>query len=262
MAIPSKTLKGACRDALSMSLPLETLSMAAPEEERSFSRGRFELFTIGDRQIGRAVYAPGWRWSEDVAPIAGTALCEVEHVGLVVSGRAGVKMADGTERYMGPGDLFSIPAGHDSWVLGEEEYVSLHFLGSGSYAIRQDDQPGAANLFTSIGKHNAPSFTWREVCDGWTLLSRPGLHILEEQMPADTRELMHVHERTVQFYFVLDGEAIVEVAGTDVLVRAGEGIEIPPGVPHQMRNDSLHPLDFLVASSGLPRQDRVDIQDR
>jgi hypothetical protein len=34
-----------------------------------------------------------------------------------------------------PGDLFHVPAEpHDSWVLGDEPYVSLHFLGADQYA--------------------------------------------------------------------------------------------------------------------------------
>jgi hypothetical protein len=117
-----------------MTLPLQILPTTAPAEIRTFPHGRFEVFTIGGHQIGRAVYEPGWRWSRDVAPIAGTPLCQDGHIGMVISGQAAVAMADGTELTIGPGDLFSIPPGHDSWVIGEEEYVSLHLLGAESYA--------------------------------------------------------------------------------------------------------------------------------
>jgi quercetin dioxygenase-like cupin family protein len=113
---------------------LETVNLNQPEKTREFPLGRFELFRIGGSSIGRASYEPGWRWSEHVAPTAGTELCEVEHLGMVVSGRAAVRMADGTERVLGPGDLFAIPPGHDSWVVGDEPYVSLHFLGADEYA--------------------------------------------------------------------------------------------------------------------------------
>jgi quercetin dioxygenase-like cupin family protein len=113
---------------------LEILNLSEPEETREFPRGRFELFRIGGVAIGRASYEPGWRWTEHVGPTAGTELCEVEHVGLVVSGRVAVLMADGAERLLEPGDLFAIPPGHDSWVVGEEPYVSLHFLGADQYA--------------------------------------------------------------------------------------------------------------------------------
>jgi uncharacterized protein YjlB len=117
-----------------MPLPLEIVNVAMPTTVATFPFGRFERFRIGDIEIGRAVYAPGWRWTEHLRPEGGPALCEVEHVGLVVSGRAAVKMRDGTELLLTPGDFFSIPAGHDSWVVGSDEYVSLHFLGAGAYA--------------------------------------------------------------------------------------------------------------------------------
>jgi quercetin dioxygenase-like cupin family protein len=106
----------------------------ASDESREFEKGSFELLSIGGMTIGRARYEPGWRWSEHVGPIVGTALCEVEHVGMVVSGRAGVRMNDGSEFLMEAGDVFAIPPGHDSWVVGDEPYVSLHFLGAASYA--------------------------------------------------------------------------------------------------------------------------------
>jgi quercetin dioxygenase-like cupin family protein len=103
-------------------------------EARTFEKGRFEVVEIGGVTVGRATYEPGWRWSEHVGPTAGTESCQVEHVGLVVSGRAAVRMDDGTEVVMGPGDLFCVPPGHDSWVVGDEPYVSIHLLGADEYA--------------------------------------------------------------------------------------------------------------------------------
>lgn len=105
-----------------------------PDETREFTKGRFEVVRIGGMTIGRATYEPGWRWSEHVGPEVGSASCQISHVGLVVSGRATAAMDDGTIYEMKPGDLFSIPPGHDSWVVGDEVYVSLHFLGAEDYA--------------------------------------------------------------------------------------------------------------------------------
>jgi quercetin dioxygenase-like cupin family protein len=105
-----------------------------PDETRTFEKGKFELVRIGNMTVGRASYEPGWRWSEHVGASAGARSCQVEHVGLVVSGRAKVLMDDGREIEMGPGDLFSVPPGHDSWVVGAEPYVSLHFMGADVYA--------------------------------------------------------------------------------------------------------------------------------
>src|SRR2546429_3194389 len=101
---------------------------------RSFEKGRFDLVRIGALAVGRASYDPGWKWSTHVGPIAGTKSCQVEHVGLVVSGRCRVVMDDGKAFSLGPGDLFHIAPGHDSWVEGTEPYVSLHFLGADQYA--------------------------------------------------------------------------------------------------------------------------------
>lgn len=106
----------------------------SPDEARTFPKGRFELIKIGNMTIGRATYEPGWKWSEHVGKAMGQSWCEVEHVGLVISGRATAAMRDGTVAELKPGDLFHISPGHDSWVLGDEPYVSLHFLGSESYA--------------------------------------------------------------------------------------------------------------------------------
>ncbi len=104
------------------------------DERREFELGFFELLTAGDVELGRASYEPGWKWSTHVGPTAGTELCEVAHVGIVLSGRAAVEMRDGTLVEMGAGDVFVVPPGHDSWVIGDEPYVSIHLVGADSYA--------------------------------------------------------------------------------------------------------------------------------
>ncbi len=99
-----------------------------PDETRVFENGRFEVVHIGGLTIGRATYEPGWKWSIHVAPVAGTSLCPVEHVGLVT-----------------PGNLFYIPpTPHDSWVVGTERYVSLHFLGAEHYSASPRGRSGSA----------------------------------------------------------------------------------------------------------------------
>jgi quercetin dioxygenase-like cupin family protein len=105
----------------------------SPDESRTFPKGRFELVQLGGLTIGRARYEPGWRWSEHVGPEVGRKTCDVEHVGLVVSGHAKVLMEDGEEVDLRTGDLFFVPPGHDSWVVGSEPYVSLHLMGAERY---------------------------------------------------------------------------------------------------------------------------------
>lgn len=107
----------------------------SPDETRLFGKGKLEVVRIGGMTLGRVSYEPGWRWSEHVSPIAGTPLCEVEHVGMVISGRATAAMEDGTVVELSAGDLFHVPpVAHDSWVIGDESYVALHFLGAERYA--------------------------------------------------------------------------------------------------------------------------------
>ena len=106
-----------------------------PDEVREMAMGRFELVRIGGMSIGRATYQPGWRWSEHVGRQLGQDRCQVEHVGLVVAGSATAAFADGRVIEMRAGDLFYIPPEpHDSWVIGDVPYVSLHFMGADHYA--------------------------------------------------------------------------------------------------------------------------------
>jgi quercetin dioxygenase-like cupin family protein len=105
-----------------------------PDEIREFELGKFELVALGGMTIGRATYQPGWKWSVHVGAATGEASCHVEHVGMVLSGRATAAMDDGAVIEMRPGDIFYIPPGHDSWVVGDEPYVSLHFMGAEDYA--------------------------------------------------------------------------------------------------------------------------------
>lgn len=115
-------------------MDLEIKRFDDPDEARTFELGRFDLVTVAGATLGRATYQPGWRWSTHVGAATGEDLCPVEHLGIVVAGRAGVRMADGRELTMEAGDVFAIPPGHDSWVVGDEAYVSLHLSGASGYA--------------------------------------------------------------------------------------------------------------------------------
>ncbi len=107
----------------------------SPDEITHFEKGTFETITLGGMTIGRATYEPGWKWSEHVGRELGEDYCTVEHVGMVLSGCATAAFADGSVTEMRAGDLFYVPPDpHDSWVVGDEPYVSLHFLGAGEYA--------------------------------------------------------------------------------------------------------------------------------
>lgn len=105
---------------------IEIKSFDSPDETRPFEgKGRVELVSLAGREIGRGTFEPGWRWSENVKPIAQTDSCEVAHLGYVLSGRMRVFMDDGSEGEIGPGNVFSIPPGHDAEVVGEEPCMMI-----------------------------------------------------------------------------------------------------------------------------------------
>jgi hypothetical protein len=114
----------------------EHKTFATPEETRPFTHGRAEIVTLGGSSIGRLILEPGWRWSNDVKPIAKTPSCEAPHFQYHVSGQLAIRMDDGTEFVAGPGDLTSLPSGHDAWVIGDEPVVLVDFYGASNYAKR------------------------------------------------------------------------------------------------------------------------------
>jgi class 3 adenylate cyclase len=133
--------------------------------------GRIEVVELGDRVVGRMTYEPGWRWSVDVKPIAGTETCQFHHFGVTLTGRLRAAMPDGTELEIGPGDVFEIPPGHDAWVVGDEPWVSVDFEAMRAYGRAQ---PAAGRrvlssiLFTDIVDSTARAVAhgpagWREI---------------------------------------------------------------------------------------------------
>ena len=113
---------------------VENQNFDKPDETRSFEKGRLDLITLGGTTIGRAVFEPGWKWSECVKPIAGTDSCQVAHTGYLISGHMHVVMDDGSEAYIEEGDMFVIAPGHDAWIIGSKPCVALDIQGASQYA--------------------------------------------------------------------------------------------------------------------------------
>lgn len=105
----------------------EATSIDSATEVREFEKGRVEVVTVGTTMLTRSIMQPGWRWTECVKPIAGTESCQVQHNGYAISGQLRVRQDDGTEIDINPGDAYSIPAGHDGWVVGDEPWVGVDF---------------------------------------------------------------------------------------------------------------------------------------
>ncbi len=113
---------------------MEVESFDVPEEVRTFDKGRLELIKVGGATIGRAVFEPGWKWSESVKPIVKTEWCKAPHFQYHVSGVLKVVMEDGTEKELKAGDVSLLPSGHDAWVVGNEPAVVVDFQGMVDYA--------------------------------------------------------------------------------------------------------------------------------
>ncbi len=113
---------------------IEKKSLARPDETREFDKGRLELAAVGGVTFGRITLQPGWRWSKSVKPVVGGTSCQAPHLQYHVSGRLHVAMDDGSQAEFGPGDISSIPPGHDAWVVGNEPAVIVDIQGMAEYA--------------------------------------------------------------------------------------------------------------------------------
>jgi quercetin dioxygenase-like cupin family protein len=113
---------------------------------RPFADGKGELamLDLDGASVGKATFEPGWRWSEHIKPIAGTASCEAAHAGIILSGHMTIRMDDGTEENFDPGDIMVVAPGHDAWVVGPEPCVALDWQGFVDYA-----KPKAATRSTT-----------------------------------------------------------------------------------------------------------------
>ena len=116
----------------------EVKNFDSPDETRPFEgKGKADVINVADKVIGRAIFEPGWKWSNNVKPIAQTDSCQAHHLGYCLSGAMTVHMEDGTTLEISAGDVFDIPPGHDAEVTGDVPCVQLDFGGFGTYAQRQ-----------------------------------------------------------------------------------------------------------------------------
>lgn len=128
---------------------LQRKSLQVPDEVRRFPNGRIEVLKLDEIAFCRFVFEPGWSWSKDVAPLAGTHSCQYRHVGYTISGTLEVRMDDGTRMTIGPGEAYEIPPGHEGWVSGDEPWVSVEFT-SGHAFGRSAEELGERVLATIV----------------------------------------------------------------------------------------------------------------
>jgi class 3 adenylate cyclase len=118
---------------------LQRKGFSTPDQVREFMRGRVNVVGLDETAIARIVLRPGWRWSEDVAPISGTRSCQHRHVGYAMSGCLEVQMDDGTRLVIGPDDAYEIPPGHDAWVCSDEPFDCVEFASAHNYGVSPEE---------------------------------------------------------------------------------------------------------------------------
>jgi len=110
-----------------------------------------------------------------------------------------------------------------------------------------------------VSKANAQHYHWGQSCDGWHLLALDDLSVIEERMPPGSFEQCHRHARALQFFYVLEGEVTIELEGVAHRLNGGEGLHVPPGSAHQVRNDEASDARFVVVSSPKSHGDRINV---
>jgi mannose-6-phosphate isomerase-like protein (cupin superfamily) len=110
-----------------------------------------------------------------------------------------------------------------------------------------------------INRANAEHYTWGQACDGWRLADQPGLSVIEERMPPGAAEAWHVHQQARQLFYVLEGQLSIEQGEERCTLSAGDGLEMSPGTPHRVLNDTPADVRFLVISAPSTRGDRINL---
>ncbi len=143
---------------------LQRKGFGGPDEVRRFPNGIVEIVTLDEIAVSRFVFQPGWTWSKDVAPIAGTNSCQHRHVGYTISGRLGVRMDDGTTLSIGPGDAYEIPPGHLASVEGDVPWESVEFTSGHAYARSPE----------ALGERVLATLVFSDICNSTAVLELVG----------------------------------------------------------------------------------------
>jgi class 3 adenylate cyclase len=151
---------------------LQRKSFTTPDQVRQFATGRCDIVTLDEMSIGRFVFQPGWRWSKDVAPIAGTNSCQFRHLGYTISGSLEVHMDDGTTLTIAAGEAYEIPPGHDAWVVGDEPWCAVEFASAHTYGVPPEE----------LGERVLATILFSDIVSSTTLLGQMGDHAWAQLM--------------------------------------------------------------------------------
>lgn len=237
---------------------LQRKRFTEPVDVREFPRGRVDVVELDDVVIGRMSYEPGWRWSVDVKPVAGTDQCQYHHLGVTLSGRLRVGMPDGTELEVGPGDVFEFPPGHDAWVVGDEPWVSVDFAAMRNYGRTADRR----------GERILASILFTDIVDSTATAQRLGDSRWFELVAAHNERIQFVLNRYSGRLIKTTGDGILaifdgaeravraatalhrELAALDLKLRAGIHSGEVELVPGDIRGVAVHAAARLMALAG------------
>jgi class 3 adenylate cyclase len=149
---------------------LQRKGFSKPDQVREFTHGKVNVLQLGETAFARFVFQPGWKWSQDVAPIVGTATCQHRHLGYTISGSLHVLMEDGLELTIGPGDAYEIPPGHDAWVVGDVPWDSVEFTSARTFGTAPDE----------LGRRTLATVLFSDIVDSTAKLERLGDHAWAE----------------------------------------------------------------------------------
>ena len=231
-------------------------NFSSPDEVLTFPMGRAENVTLGELTVGRFVQRPGWRWSEQIKPIAGTESCQFHHIGVGISGRGMIRMDDGTETLISAGTVFDIPPGHDQWVVGNEPAVSILWGGWRGFGKPQvGDRVLTTMLMTDIARSTERAADMGDAA--WDQLL--------EHHNVRTREVLaryrgnEISTTGDGFLAIFDGAARAIQAAVDLRDAIGEmGLQVRAGVhtgevevvPGNIRGLAVHETARIMALAG------------
>ena len=204
--------------------------LSTPDEVRPFTHGRAEIWELGDTVIGKQVFEPGWRWSNDVKPVAMTDQCEYHHIAIVQQGRLLFTTPDGLQMEVGPGMLFEVGPGHDAEVLGDEACIIFDFAGMRTFA----------RPLVGSGQRVLATIMCTDIVDSTATASRIGdaawRDLIAEQTSATRREIDRYRGREAAttgdgLLALFDGaERAIHCGAAIIRVSDALGIQIRIGI--------------------------------
>ena len=234
---------------------MQRKSLDMPDEERSIPNGKVQIWEIGDFVIGKTTFEPGWRWSTDVKPIAGTEWCEYHHLGIMLKGVMHFVTPDGLEMEIGEGQIYEVLPGHDAWTIGDEPVVQYDFAGMRTFALpaaNRSERILATLVCTDIVDSTATAErvgppAWRSMLAELNAESRQQIDKFRGKLAANTGDgliaLFDGAERAIRCASAISEAAAKLGLGLRCGVHSGE-VEL---IPDNVRGVTVHVVSRITA---------------